>query len=567
MQIRDQPLTDEPIAVDQIEPGDEQITLEQIEPGMVVEATEGGIDERDVSQAKVINVRRDEAGNVSDVVVEKGTVFKKKITVPADRVQAVEPSQEHDDIPGKVKIDACADETDALAATGEEALVPAAEARARREAAANETDPAPGAATLPAGTTPQAAQNQQSIFRILGPGLLNGMAGNDSSAVTTYAVDGAQAGYGHLWLLLLMLPLMQAAQFASAKIGRLTGQGLPAVLTEHYGRRVSGTAAAALVIGNVALIAADLVAIGSGMSLITGLNWIWFIAPAALLLWYVTLYQDYEKIKRIFLALSLVFVTYLITAVLSKPDWGTVLSNTVIPHLDFGFAGISAAVALLGATISPYQLVWQAHGETEESRPGNRAKQLLYTTLDVASGVISGFVVSYAIIVSTAATLFTKHQPINSAIDAARALEPLVGPFAKYLFALGLIGSGLIAIPILLASTSVAVTGAFGWPASLAKKPWQNEGFYLILTVALGAGVILAALGFDPLGLIFWANIVQAFLAPILIVLVLLMGNNRKIMKDHRLGLLTNLALGLTAAILVAGASLLIYGLLTGQNS
>jgi Mn2+/Fe2+ NRAMP family transporter len=178
--------------------------------------------------------------------------------------------------------------------------------------------------------------------------------------------------------------------------------------------------------------------------------------------------------------------------------------------------------------------------------------------LDIAVGVISGNLIAYFIIISTASTLFVHHQNISTAADAARSLEPLLGPIAKYLFAFGLIGAGLVAIPVLLASTSYAVAGTFGWPAGLSKKPWQNEGFYLILTIAL--------IHIDPIKLIFWANVLSGVLAPILVIYIIVIGNNREIMQKHRLGFMTNLGLVTTTLVMITAGILLFYGLATGQG-
>jgi Mn2+/Fe2+ NRAMP family transporter len=263
--------------------------------------------------------------------------------------------------------------------------------------------------------------------------------------------------------------------------------------------------------------------------------------------------------------MSLAFVTYLVTAVMSGADWLGVLKNTFVPQLDFSFTSISSAVALLGATISPYNLFWQVQGEKEEQREGSTKTKLRTAALDIGSGVISGNLVAYAIIVCTSATIYTHHGQITTAADAARSLEPLLGSFAKYLFAFGLIGAGLIAIPVLLASVSYAISGTFGWPAGLSKKPWQNEGFYIILTVALVISLVIALLGLDPVQLMFWANVLNGVLAPVMVVFLLLVGNNRKIMKNFRLGWPTNLGLVLAAVIMFAATAILFYGLFTGQ--
>ncbi len=264
--------------------------------------------------------------------------------------------------------------------------------------------------------------------------------------------------------------------------------------------------------------------------------------------------------------MSLAFVAYIITAVFSHPNWGEIVFNTFVPHINFSFVSITSAVALLGATISPYNLFWQVQGEKEEKRIGSTKQKMRGAALDIAIGVISGNLIAYFIIISTASTIFVHHQTINTAADAARSLEPLLGPVAKYLFAFGLIGAGLVAIPILLASTSYAVTGTFGWPAGLSKKPWQNEGFYLILTGALVLSMVLALTHLDPIKLIFWANVLSGVLAPILVIYIIAIGNSRKIMQRHRLGIITNIGLVLTAVVMIAAAILLFYGLATGQG-
>jgi NRAMP (natural resistance-associated macrophage protein)-like metal ion transporter len=554
-----------------------------IEPGMVVEATRGDLGEEDVSKPKVTGVVQDQQGKVDKLVVQKGVIFRKTLEIPADRIQSVDKEDIADEsIPGKVIIEVSEKEAESLTAVGVEALdseqqhdlldlveqeVPTAEGL--REIEASDKGPQAEPQHASAGdeeshTLP--GKKHHSFLHVLGPGFLAGMAGNDASAVATYAIDGATTGYGHLWLLLLSTPLYQAVEFACAKVGRITQKGLADILREHYSRWVAIPASLILIVANIALIAADLVAIGSGFELITGLSWVWFVIPVGVILWYLTIYRSFETIKKIFIAMSLAFVVYIITAIFSHPNWGEVLVNTFVPHLDFSFVTISTAVALLGATISPYNMFWQVQGEKEEQRAGSTRQKMRGAALDIAIGVISGNLIAYFIIISTASTLFAHHQTIATAADAARSLEPLLGPFAKYLFAVGLIGAGLVAIPVLLASTSYAIAGTFGWPAGLSKKPWQNEGFYLILTGALVVSMVLALLRLDPIKLIFWANVLSGVLAPILVVYLVMIGNNRKIMHKQRLGLLTNIGLMVTALVMFAAAILLFYGLITGQG-
>lgn len=567
---------------------------DNIKPGMTVEATEGDLGEQDVSKPKITDVVQDAQGNVEKVVVSKGMVFKKKIDIPADRIQSVQTEQTSEGEDGTAIIAADEAEMLALTAVGEEELppeqdgglldsvereIPTAEGlreyetrsalkQAKRSRAPSRMEhlgqPEDDQEEVEGQVTPPEKKN--FWLHVLGPGFLGGMAGNDASAVTSYSVDGATNGYGHLWLLLLATPLYQSVQFACAKMGRITQSGFAEILREHYSRGVAIPASLILIVANVALMAADLVAIGSGFELITGITWYWFVVPIAIILWYLTVYRNFETIKKIFIVMSLAFVTYIITALLSGANWQSVLVSTFVPHISFGFASISSAVALLGATISPYTMFWQVQGEKEEVRAGTTKQKVKGAEVDVAIGVVSGNLISFFIIVCTSATLFAHHQSITTAADAARSLEPLLGPFAKYLFAIGFIGAGLVAIPVLLASTSYAVSGTFGWPAGLSKKPWQSEGFYLILTASMLVSLVIALLRFDPIQLMFWANVLNGVLAPMLVIYLIVVGNNRKIMRNQPMDWLTNTGMVITVIVMLAATVLLFYGLATGQS-
>jgi NRAMP (natural resistance-associated macrophage protein)-like metal ion transporter len=544
---------------------------------MEVEATKGDLGESDVSKPRVEEVIRDTNGQVESVMVRKGAVFQKKIEVPADRVQKVEAGRGSQG--GKVVINGGEKELEALKAHRVETLatehelkqesngdllgqleeeIPTTEGLRKKERKAHED--------RDDEQDREVSSSPSFWLRMLGPGFLAGMAGNDSSAVAAYAIDGSQAGFGHLWLMLLSTPLYHAVQYSCAKLGRVTQKGFASILREHYGFKVALPAAIVLLVANIALITADLVAVSSGLELLTHIPWPWFVVPVGIILWYLVVYSNFNLIKKIFVVLSLAFVAYLITGILAKPDWGQVLFNTFVPHIGLDFASVSSAVALLGATISPYNIFWQVQGEKEEKRPGTQKQKLRFAAVDIAVGVISGNLVAYFIILSTAATLFKAHKTITTASDAAQALTPILGPFGEYLFALGLIGAGLVAIPVLLASTSYAVSGTFGWPAGLSKKPWQNEGFYLIITAALGVCLVLALLRLNPISLLFWANVLNGVLAPVLVVYVFILGNNRRIMRDQRLGLLTNIGLVVTVVVMVAAVALLFYGLATHQG-
>ncbi len=543
----------------------QQINGEEITPGMEVGATQGDLGEQDVSRARVTDVEKNSDGKVEAIEVTKGTIFRKKLKVPTNRIQAVDSAGSENGAGGQVKIDVSEPELELLENPGQQTLV--VEDKKPEEGLLNQIEQqAPTAEGMREMESHIPAPRPQNIFlRIIGPGLLSGTSGNDPSAVTAYAVDGATAGYGQLWLMLLSTPLYQSVQYACAKIGRVSKKGLSQLLREHYGRPIAVIVSCLLIITNVALIAADLAAIGSGLELVTGISWVWFVAPAAAILWYLTVYRNFESFKKIFLSMSFVFVAYILTAFFAHANWGTVLFHTFVPQIGFDFNSISSAVALLGATISPYSMFWQEQGEIEEQRTGTLKQQLGAAKIDVLSGAVAGQIVAYFIIITTSATLFIHNQSITTAADAARALQPLAGPLARYLFAIGLVGSGIVAIPVLLASTSYAVAGAIGWPSGLSKRPWQNEGFYLILTASIIVGLGIALLGINPIKLIFWANIIAGVMAPLLVIAILLVGNNRTIMKNQRLSLLNNVGLVLIVVILAVAVFFLFFGLFTGR--
>ncbi|MGZ3646448.1 MAG: divalent metal cation transporter [Ktedonobacteraceae bacterium] len=298
-----------------------------IEPGMVVEATKGDLGEEDVSKPKVTKVVQDQQGNLNKLVVQKGVIFKKTLEISADRIQSIDQVDREDErTAGKVIVDISKNEAASLTSIGTEALesdqqsdildkveqeVPTAEGLRELEASKeNIQEEQNSAQSTYDNTTISPDKKPNFILQVLGPGFLGGMAGNDASAVATYAIDGATTGYGHLWLLLLSTPLYQAVQFACAKIGLITQKGLAEILREHYSRRVAIPASLVLIIANIALIAADLVAIGSGLELITGYSWMWFVIPIGIILWYLTVYRSFETIKKIFIVMSLALTNY-----------------------------------------------------------------------------------------------------------------------------------------------------------------------------------------------------------------------------------------------------------------
>ena len=562
--------------------------LNEIQPGMEVEDTGHELGEGDISKPRVSNVIRDKQGQVKYVIIGKGLLFKKMVLVPANRIKEVRREPEDKKGPGEIVIETTLEDEKELKKRGLDILsdiekgdllaevqeaMPTAEGLEALEAESEQEESKQPQPSEEAGEEEQEGPREHArhprisqLMRDIGPGFLAGMSGNDATAITSYAINGATAGYGQLWLMLLTTPMYQAVIYSCSKIGRTTKVGLDAILRAYYSRWVAVLAALILIITNIGLIAGNLVAIGSAFELITGIYWVWFVIPAAFFLWYITVFSNFNLLKKIFIVMSAAFITYIITAFVSGADWKTVLIDSFVPQINFNFVSITAALALLGATISPYSMYWQMRAEVEEKRPGTMKQQFREASIDVASGTIGGNLVAYFVIITTASTLFVHHQSIQTAADAASSLGPLVGPFAKYLFATGLIGAALIAIPIMSASSAYAVADTFGWPAGLSDQPWQAEGFYIVLTASLLVGMAFALVRVDPIKLIFYANVFTGVLAPIMVIYLMAIGNSRKIMGEYKLGWLTNFFLAVTALVLVAGSVLFFYGLATGQG-
>ncbi|MHB8577537.1 MAG: NRAMP family divalent metal transporter, partial [Dehalococcoidia bacterium] len=342
----------------------------------------------------------------------------------------------------------------------------------------------------------QSRLHPREILKILGPGIITGGADNDPAGITTYSVVGAQSGYSQNWLLLLSTPLLIVIQQMSARIGNVTKTDLATSIRTHYGRRLATGVVVLAVIANVITIGADLVMMAAVAELVTGAKYLYFVVPFAAIMAYVTIFFDYKKFSKYLLWLVAVFATYIIAAFLAKPNWGDVFVATFIPQIKSDPKYFLGAVGLLGTTITPYLFFWQTSGEIEEKRG---VQGITRTNLDVGAGMIWSNITAWFILVATGAVLYTHHSSINTAADAAKALEPFAGSAAKYLFAVGIVGAGFLAIPVLAASTAYSIGGLFGWRRSLTRHVNNAPQFYIALGIALLVGVQFAVSGVDPI--------------------------------------------------------------------
>jgi NRAMP (natural resistance-associated macrophage protein)-like metal ion transporter len=378
------------------------------------------------------------------------------------------------------------------------------------------------------------------FFADLGPGLITGAADDDPSGISTYSVAGATFGYAPLWTALISFPLMVAVQLMCARLGMVTGRGLASVVRRRYSRLVLWSACLVLVVANVINIGADLGGMADVSHMVTGVSaffWTPFYAVTitALLFW-----LSYRRIARIFKWLTLVLFAYVITAFLAHADWSAVLRYTFLPHVEWNSSFLSVLVGILGTTISPYLFFWQAAQEVEEERAmgrnlaqrkGATDEEIRRQRTDVMTGMFFSNLIMYFIILTTAATLHAHGKThIDTARQAAEALRPLAGPGAYWLFTLGIIGTGMLGVPVLVGSCAYAVSEGAAWKGSLEHKPRQASKFYGVMAIAMIVGLALNYAGLDAVKMLFYSAVVNGLLAPPLILLVILLTGDPKVM-------------------------------------
>ena len=399
----------------------------------------------------------------------------------------------------------------------------------------------------------------------LGPGLITGASDDDPSGIGTYTQAGAALGYATLWTAVVTLPLMIVVQHICAKIGMCSGRGLASVLRKFYPRWLLYPVVAGLVIANTINAGADIAAISAAINMFVPIP-IWaMVVPIAVAILVLQIWGSYRLIVKIFKWLTLSLFAYVIAAFLAHPNWGEVIRATFLPKITFDGQYITTIVAMLGTTISPYLFFWEASEEVDEEKSEGRSsvaqrkgatdKEIKKEKIDTIVGMLFCNVVFYFVIVSAGATLHVTGQTnIQSATEAAQALRPLAGNFATILFAIGLIGAGLLAVPVLTGSAAYAVAETFGWRSGLDEKPRQAKKFYGIIALSTLVGIGIDFLGINPITALFWTAVINGVVAPPLLVVVMLVSNNKKVMGPRTNGLFTNIMGWLAAAVMFAAA-------------
>ncbi len=396
----------------------------------------------------------------------------------------------------------------------------------------------------------------------MGPGIVSGAADNDPSGVITYIQIGATTGFGLLWLMLLSTPMLYYLEEMSTRLGVVAKRGIAHILRSRYGPAVAFAVVGPFIASNVVTIGADLAGTGAAVQLLTGIPWEWWVAPIALLLGLVLVYASYRAISRFLLVLTPLFLLYVATGIIVHPRWGTVLHDTFLPSLHFTPTYLEAAVGLLGATLTPYMFLWQT---TEEVEAHRTVADLADENVDVAAGMLYANLVFYFIILTSGAVFFGRVGGIGTVAEAAASLRPFAGPAASTLFALGILASGVLSIPVMAASSAYALAELAGWVGGLDRKVWQARGFYLLLTGALAVGAAIALLRVAPVVLMFWSQVLAGLLLPPLVAVLLILANDRRIVRAHRNRPVSNVVGGATVLFTLALAVLTLRQLAAGR--
>lgn len=387
-----------------------------------------------------------------------------------------------------------------------------------------------------------------NLLKVMGPGLITGASDDDPSGIATYSQAGAQFGYAIGWSMLFSYPLMCAIQLISAQIGRVTGRGVAGNMRRHMPASILYGVVAMLLVANTINIGADLGAMAAALKLLIRVPLPIAIAGFTLLSVLLQVFVRYARYVSVLKWLTLSLFAYVATVFMAGVPWGRAISGLLIPHVQFDGTYLTVIVAVLGTTISPYLFFWQAGEEVEKEKEDSDAKPLKRAPSqapaemrrirwDTYVGMAFSNLVALSIIVTTAATLNAHGiKNITTSSQAALALKPIAGPFAFTVFAIGIIGTGLLAVPVLAGSAAYAVGEAFKWPVGLAMKAKRAKAFYATIIVAFSLGALLNFSPLDPIKALFWSAVVNGVVAVPVMVMMMFLGSNKLIMGDFVLG-------------------------------
>ncbi len=414
----------------------------------------------------------------------------------------------------------------------------------------------------------QPMKKVRNYWYLLGPGLTTGASDDDPSGIATYSQAGAQYGFGLLWMAAWTFPLMAVIQEMCARIGLVTGRGLAGNIRAHFGKKILYTSTFFLFIANTFNIGADIGAMASAVRLIfPNTGFYLLVIGFTILILGLQIFTPYVTYARYLKWLALVLFAYILSSVLAKPDWHTVFQNALIPHITVSKTSILLICAVLGTTITPYLFFWQTSQEIEEEiaagqttikeRKGCEPEAMKKMRIDVWSGMILSNVVMFFIIAACASVLF-KHNitTINSAAQAAQALRPFAGNATYWLFAIGIIGMGLLAIPVMAGSSAYAISESIGKRQGLNSKLKQASAFYGVIIISMMLGLAMNFIGLNPIKALIYSAVLNGVVAPIILVLIVLIARNKKIMGEWKNSAIsTSVGWFLTALMACAGVA------------
>ncbi|AKM79236.1 MAG: Natural resistance-associated macrophage protein [Candidatus Beckwithbacteria bacterium GW2011_GWB1_47_15] len=383
-------------------------------------------------------------------------------------------------------------------------------------------------------------------------GFIIGNADNDPAGVSTYTITGAQTGFSLVLFHILSTPLLINSQAICARIGDVTKKGLASVIRLYYGLPLAVSVTVLVAVANIFTLGADFAGVAAALHLIfPGIN-IWVFLPLlAGLLWYIIVFKTYPVLARVLAGMGIIFLSYIATAVLVRPDWLELAKNVFLPQIEFTPNFWLVAVAMLGTTITPFLFYWQV---TEEVEDHPSVRDVKTEIGQVSWGLIFSNLTSTFIIITSALTLFKYGVKVQSAADAALVLQPLAGNLAALLFAIGLIGSGILAIPVLTSTTAYTVAETFNWRSGLNRKVNQAKGFYAVLTLSFFVGLAIALMKVNPIKILFYSQVVNGVITPFILALILKLASKEVIMNRHVIGKKQKFLGWLTVLVMLAAA-------------
>lgn len=398
------------------------------------------------------------------------------------------------------------------------------------------------------------------VLAAMGPGIVTAMAGNDAGGISTYSTVGAEFGFTSLWIIPLMCLLLAVVQMTAGRMGAVTGKGFAALIRERFGIRLTALAMLALLVGNICTTFSEFAGIASGMGMFGVPTWVSVIV-AAVAVWALISGGNYQRVERVFLILSFVFVTYIIAAFMAQPNWGDALTSTVVPHILSQQSWISLTISTIGTTIAPWMMFYAQSNVVEK---GLDTDDFLSLKVDSISGTIAACLVAWFIIVTTGAVLYPQGISIESAADAAGALAPFAGQYAQALFAIGLVAASFLAACVLPLTSAFVICEAFGWEAGIEFSFKEAPIFKGLFTfIILIAAMVVLIPNVDLMGVMLTAQFVNGIILPVLLVFMAIIAADKHVMGKFTSSRISSILLWATIAIVtVLTAALLIMQIL-----